>query len=162
MSITLEKIDLIRSRANVSYEEAKIALEMSNYDEIEALIYLERNSKIASRSTDSKTPTGPSLWEQIKAFMSKVHAIKFVVEKESDTVINIPLTVFIISLLFLFPFVVTLIILGLIFGYKMTFIKSKTERYEVNAMFDSTLHKVRSHVDPSQGEKSTEVSKERL
>ena len=32
MSITLEKIDLIRSRANVTYEEAKSALELNNFD----------------------------------------------------------------------------------------------------------------------------------
>ena len=42
METTLEKIDEVRKRANVSYGEAKEALESCNGDVVEALIYLEK------------------------------------------------------------------------------------------------------------------------
>lgn len=46
--ITLEKIDIIRERANISYAEAKDALVTCNGDLVETLIYLE-NQFEASR-----------------------------------------------------------------------------------------------------------------
>lgn len=153
MSMTLEKIDLIRSRAHVTYEEAKEALEKNNYDEIDALIYLERNKKTVhathsgAQNTQQQRPVnGPSFWEQTKTFISKMHAIKFTVEKDQSVVMNIPLTLFLLSLMILFPFIVTLLVLGLVFGYKMTFVKNSAEKYEVNAIFDATCDKVKSSV----------------
>lgn len=142
MQVTLEKIDLIRSRAHVSYEEAKNALEHCEGNEIEALIYLEKQQKTSAteaKQTTQKGHTGPSLWDEIKAFIMKVHAIRFVVEKNDLTVVNIPLTLLLISLAILFPFVVMLLILAILFGYKLTFVKSKTESYEVNAILDATF-----------------------
>ena len=42
MSVNLELIDELRKRANVSYEDARDALEKCNGDMVEALIYLEK------------------------------------------------------------------------------------------------------------------------
>lgn len=164
MSITLEKIDLIRSRANVTYEEAKSALELNNFDEIEALIYLEKNKRTEAKQTEpkpSQVSNGPSVWDQIKAFVAKVHAIRFVVENNQQILINIPLTILLLSLMILFPFIVTLLILGLVFGYKMTFVKSKTESYEINSMFGDTRGKVYpSHASPQSDDKGSDTSEE--
>ena len=41
----LEKVDKLRERANVSYEEAKEALEASNWDLLDAMVYLEKHGK---------------------------------------------------------------------------------------------------------------------
>ena len=38
----LEKIDIIRNRMNTNYEEARQALESSNWDIIQALVMLEK------------------------------------------------------------------------------------------------------------------------
>ncbi len=46
MNVSLEQIDLLRKRANVSYEEAKEVLEKFDGDIIEALVYLEKNKKV--------------------------------------------------------------------------------------------------------------------
>ena len=40
-----EKVEKLRERADVSYEEAKEALENSNWDILDAMIYLEQNGK---------------------------------------------------------------------------------------------------------------------
>lgn len=41
-----EKVEKLREKANVTYEEAKAALENSNWDMLDAMIYLEKNGKI--------------------------------------------------------------------------------------------------------------------
>lgn len=53
----LAAIDLIRERMNVSYEEARLALEATDWNEVEALIKLEReqqnkNNIFATRSNE--------------------------------------------------------------------------------------------------------------
>lgn len=45
--ITLEQVEKLRERANVSYDEAKAALEASNGDVLEALIQLEKKGNVA-------------------------------------------------------------------------------------------------------------------
>ena len=60
MEITLEKVDLVIERTGVTYAEAKHALEVSNGDVLEAIIYIESikeadaeaNSKMKSESID--------------------------------------------------------------------------------------------------------------
>ena len=41
-----EKVEKLREKANVTYEEAKTALENSNWDMLDAMIYLEKNGKV--------------------------------------------------------------------------------------------------------------------
>lgn len=45
-----EKVEKLRERANVSYEEAKEALEQNNWDILDAMIALEKSGKAAGRS----------------------------------------------------------------------------------------------------------------
>ncbi|MCL2677987.1 MAG: DUF4342 domain-containing protein [Clostridiales bacterium] len=45
---TLEQADRLRERANVSYDEAKAALDATGGDILEALIYLEKRGKAAA------------------------------------------------------------------------------------------------------------------
>ncbi len=45
--ITLEQVEKLRERANVSYDEAKAALESANGDVLEALIQLEKKGTVA-------------------------------------------------------------------------------------------------------------------
>ena len=46
----LKLVDRLREKANISYEEAKIALENSNWDILEAMLYLEKHGKVNSPS----------------------------------------------------------------------------------------------------------------
>lgn len=46
--ITLEQVEKLREKANVSYDEAKAALEATNGDLLDALIYLEKKGTIAA------------------------------------------------------------------------------------------------------------------
>ena len=42
----LEKVEKLRQRANVTYEEAKQALEACNWDLLDAMVYLEKQGKV--------------------------------------------------------------------------------------------------------------------
>ncbi|MDR2487794.1 MAG: hypothetical protein LBD12_07495, partial [Clostridiales Family XIII bacterium] len=55
MDVTLEQIDALKKRANVSYEEARAALEGTEGDLLEALIILEREGKTKHRAAGYST-----------------------------------------------------------------------------------------------------------
>ena len=50
-----EKVEKIREKTGVSYEEAKAALEANNYDLLDAVIYLEKQGKTNSSSANYST-----------------------------------------------------------------------------------------------------------
>ena len=51
----LEKVEKLREKTGVSYEEAKEALEANNYDVLDAIIYLEKKGKVkAPEVTDTR------------------------------------------------------------------------------------------------------------
>ena len=43
-----EMVELLREKANISYEEAKTALELANWDLLDAMLVLEREGKVSS------------------------------------------------------------------------------------------------------------------
>ena len=49
---TIEQVEKLRSKANVSYEEAKNALEACGDDILEAMIYLEKQGKVQPPPTE--------------------------------------------------------------------------------------------------------------
>ena len=51
MEITLQQIHLIMQRANVSYSEAKAALEQANGDILEALLLLEQSHESVNKAS---------------------------------------------------------------------------------------------------------------
>jgi translation elongation factor EF-Ts len=51
----LEKVEKLRSKANVSYEEAKEALDACIDDILDAMVYLEKNGKVKKPNTDVYT-----------------------------------------------------------------------------------------------------------
>jgi hypothetical protein len=56
---TLEQVEKLRERANVSYDEAKAALDATSGDLLEAMIYLENLGKV-------RTPTGGGYYNSEK------------------------------------------------------------------------------------------------
>ncbi len=42
----LKLVDKLKNKANISYEEAKDVLEKSNWDMLEAMLYLEAHGKV--------------------------------------------------------------------------------------------------------------------
>ena len=62
----LEKVERLREHANVSYEEAKAALEQANDDLLDAMVILERQGKVGA--PESKTYS--TSYEEQKQYLS--------------------------------------------------------------------------------------------
>lgn len=84
--INLEKIDLIRERCNVTYLEAKEALEASNGNVVDALIYIEQNQKNKSEEIFNKE----ELISYIKELINKGNISRIKVKKDDEVVVDIP------------------------------------------------------------------------
>lgn len=128
-NINLEQIDLIMQRANVSYSEAKEALEQCNGDLVEALLYLEKNNKIK--------PAPCSRGEGLKSFISKLNATQFKLYKKDHVYVDAPLSVAILTFIFCFPFSIAILAAALIYGIRIDIKGENNIAQKVNAAFDS-------------------------
>jgi NACalpha-BTF3-like transcription factor len=153
MSDKLEKIDLLRQRANVSYEEAKEALEKFNYDLVEALIYLEKQNKIKTSKINCK---GSKFVEYTKELIRKGDKTRFIIKKSDTTVLNIPVTVAAIATVAAMPFAIAGIALALITDHKIKFEKADGEDIKINKVFDKISKEVHDMTDKMR-EKSAEA-----
>src|SRR5665648_408866 len=88
MSEFLNKADELVKRTGCSYEEAKNALQKSDGDLLEALIYIEKHQskeeKFKNKSED--------LVEEIKKIVKDVNATRIIILKEDETLVNIPIS----------------------------------------------------------------------
>lgn len=94
MTVSLELIEMLRERANVSYEEAKEALEKCNDDVVEALIYLEKQDKIKTPPKDAPAKSG--FWATVKKLIKTCNETKMIISKDGLTIVDLPLTVIIL------------------------------------------------------------------
>lgn len=128
-NISLEQIDLLMQRANVSYAEAKEALENSNGDIVEALLFLEKADKI-KKSTSTCAADG------LKNFIDKLNTTQFKLTKKDKTYLNIPLSFAILAFICCFPFAVFSLIFALVFGIKVDIKGENSVAEKVSAAFD--------------------------
>ncbi len=146
-----EKVEKIREKTGVSYEEAKKVLEEKNYDILEAIIELERQGKVSQPQSgtytagaskemenvqkfelaqkqyenDCKKPTFKECMRKVanmfRAIFKKSMEINFCINKDGKNVASVPLLVLILLLLGFFWITLPLIIIGLFFGVTYNF-----------------------------------------
>lgn len=133
MNVNLEQIDALRQRANVSYEEAKAALEACGGDMVEALVYLERNNKVRK----DYRPNGEyGFGHAVKRLIQKGQETRFVMKKQDKVVINVPVNVVVITTVFATPVTIVGVLVGLFTNHKIRFVKPDGGDMEVNKYFD--------------------------
>lgn len=86
--ITLEKIDLLRERAGVSYREAKEALEKSNGNVVEALIELD--DKTQTSWTEEFSVKSTEVMDKVKELLHEGNINKIRVKHDGKTLVEIP------------------------------------------------------------------------
>lgn len=136
---TFEKVEKLREKANVSYEDAKAALEEAGGDLLDAMILLEKQGKTESRKETYSTKDectdivavdaperkekkrGNAFTDKLKALWHKSCENYFVVEHNDETIINIPIWVFILILVFTWHVTLIAMIVALFFGCKYSF-----------------------------------------
>jgi len=154
-----EKVEKLREKANVSYEEAKEALESNEWDMLDAMVYLEKLGKVNGPKTTSYTTNGEdnsdtqnstsyssndtSFGEIIGNFfrwcgkvIKKGNENSFQIERSNEKPVCIPVTVFILFVLFIFWVTIPLLVIGLFFGFKYSFKGPDVDRKPVNDFMD--------------------------
>ena len=154
-----EKVEKLREKANVSYEEAKEALESNEWDMLDAMVYLETLGKVNGPKTTSYTTNGEddssahnstsyssndtSFGEIIGNFfrwcgkvIKKGNENSFQIERSNEKPVCIPVTVFILFVLFIFWVTIPLLVIGLFFGFKYSFKGPDVDRKPVNDFMD--------------------------
>ena len=115
MKVTLEQIDELRSRVNVSYEEAKRTLEKNDGDLIKSIIELE-NKKKNKNSRDTN----------FTSFTNRLLALKMSVkDKEGKTMMDIPLVIVLFAFLMSFWTVIILLALAVFTSCKIKIYRDK-------------------------------------
>lgn len=140
----LEMVEKLRERANVTYEDAKAALEICNWDMLDAMVYLEKQGKVKEpgQSTYStsyeeqkqyesvkekvgKKNSGEGFWGKFKRlckkawYKSKVNY--FCVEHKDEEIIRVPVWVFIIALLMAWHMILIIMVISLFFDCRYSF-----------------------------------------
>ncbi len=155
----LEKVERLRERANVTYEEAKKALEECSWDLLDAMVYLEKQGKVKKPGTgnystqyeepeeireaaDRKKSSG-GITDMLNRFfrwcakmVQKGNETYFKVEKDGKTKISIPVTVFVILVLLFFWAIFLLMVIGLFVGCRYSFEGVDEVKLNINHAMD--------------------------
>ncbi|WP_045144637.1 DUF4342 domain-containing protein [Clostridium butyricum] len=96
-NITLEQVDVVRERCNVSYAQAKEALEACNGDVLEAIIYIEQNQKKENENSETKENeyafnaiSMEELKNLIKGLIEKGNVTRIKIKKDDKEILDIP------------------------------------------------------------------------
>ena len=137
----LEMVERLSSKANVSLEEAKEALEASDWDLLDALLMLQSKESLkdlevsADTAEEAEQKPEAATAEEAKASPTNLvtrflHMLAGLVRKGNEAAIEIkrkgelrlslPLTVVLLLLIFLFWWTLAAAILALVFGYRFT------------------------------------------
>lgn len=134
MTASLELIEMIRERANVSYEEAREALENCNDDIIETLVYLEKQGKIKSPPKETEIKSG--FFATLKRLIKAGFETKFVISKKNDIIVNLPVAIVLIAAILVPPLAILGLLLALFTGCKIRFEKPGCADMKINKTFD--------------------------
>ena len=158
--ITIEQVEKLKKYTGVSYAQAKEVLEQTDGDILEAVILLEKQQKIQPQSekpaeevkseekksnvekSEKKTKdsevneTFRDLGRFLKDLLHKGNTNHFDVIKDKKVVMMIPMTLFVLLILFAFWFMLPLLVIGLFFGFGYRFSGADLEKTNVNEAVD--------------------------
>jgi len=156
----MEMVEKLRQKANVSYEEARDALEKSEWDLLDALVYLEGQGKIRQEAqgnsyTTKEEPRPKPPQEQdyrgaftrffsyVAELINKANQIFMDARRNGKVVLSVPLTVLLLLLAFMFWWVVPIMAVSLFFGVRYSFRGSQAAD-TLNKAMDKAAHAVDS------------------
>lgn len=161
MEITLEQVERLREKADVSYAQAKEALEYSGGNLLDALIYLEEKGAIprpegayystrgesTASTQESRADVLPELVREEKRARPKIGIFRRIryalldneleIWRRDQPVTALPVLILILLLVFAFWVTVPLLILGLFLGFRYRFSGPDLERDSINDVMGS-------------------------
>lgn len=156
----LEKVEKLRERANVTYEEAKEALEASGWDLLDAMVYLEKQGKVKSPAQETYTTnyeeqtqyvsvkdkvqeqeeTGSeSFFKKLSRFakilLQKSKDNSFYITRKDEEIFHMPVWALALLLLFTWKLLIPVMVVALFFECRYSF-KGKDNLNGVNKAMD--------------------------
>jgi translation elongation factor EF-Ts len=154
--ITLEKIDIIRERTGVTYTEAKEALEATEGNVVEALVYIEKNKTTAK---DQMYTTKEEFIDWMKEVIRKGNVTRIKVKKDEKVLVDIPVNVGVVAgtVLLTLPSLLAVIFLTAVFTKVTVEITREDGSVEVvNKIIQDTVSNVKEKAQEVK-EKAQEV-----
>ncbi len=138
MKVTLEQIDELRNRVNVSYEEAKRVLEKNDGDLIKSIIELEKKKGIRNEKHHGSH-------RSFTGFADRLLAIKISVKnKDGNTILNVPLALVLITFLMAFWSVIFLFVLAILTSCKIDVYRDKSSNVSsIKKNMQDTVDKIK-------------------
>ena len=133
----IEKVERLREKAEVTYEEAKAALEQSDGDLLDAMVLLERQGKVRkpAQSTFSTDYEEQTEYRLFRGFIGFIRKTTFIVTREEDVVFTMPTIVFAVLLFFFWEILAPVMIIALFFGVRYSF-EGEEEAEKANSILN--------------------------
>ena len=122
-----EKVQVLKKKADISYEEARDLLEATNGDLVEAMVQLERRGRVNSHDKAEESDTreaksfGRSLGRMISALLRFIRRTSFNVTRREKVIFTMPSFVFALLLFFLWEPIAPIMLIALFFGVRYSF-----------------------------------------
>ena len=145
MKVTIELIDELRSRVNVTYDEAKKTLEKNDGDLIKSIIELEEKKGAKAAGTVNTTNK-----DGFAEFVDKVLQLRFSVKsKEGEVLINVPLVLVALTFLMAFWVVIIGLAIAIVYSCNIKIYKAKkfSNVHDIKANIKQTVNKVKSSTE---------------
>jgi hypothetical protein len=168
-------IDKLKNETNISYEEAKNAMEKSNWDILDAFVYLEEKGEIQKPSVSifytneykensevtinknqennynnrKKDNTFEGIFVKVCKMIDICNNIFFEIKKENKTFLRMPITVVILLLLFAFWLAIPLFIVGLFFDIEFSLSGNRIEINKINHILKVMSENIKKVKDKS-------------
>ena len=141
----IEKVERLREKANVSYEEAREVLEETGGDLLDAMVLLERRGRVREPGTstfsteyeeqsdyvkvrdkvEEQENAAPSFKKSVKrlvrALITFIRSTFFQVNRGEENLITVPTILFVILLFFFWEILAPAMIIALFFGIRYSF-----------------------------------------
>jgi hypothetical protein len=144
MTIQIEQVDLIMQRANVSYAEAKEALERCGGSTVETLVYLENQNKVKQKKHKE---CAHGMMDGAAGLIRKGNRTKFIIRKKGNDVLNISVNVAIVAGIFAAPVAAAGIALALLTSHRIRIEKEDGAGIQANDILDKVSNAVETAKD---------------
>ncbi len=130
-----EMVEALRTKANVTYDEAKVALEASDWDMLDALVLLEGEGKVnGAPGFTTREKADETCWcgrkekrslARLGAWIKKMFVLgnknQFVISRKGSELAAMPITVAALLTLLVWPFSLIVLFVGLFLGTRYSF-----------------------------------------
>ena len=168
----LEKVELVREKCGVTYEDARDALEACDYDVLDAIVWLERAGKAQTQTASFATSAEPAgtvseemtraqveyqaqsrkskfgeMWDkfraQVKSIIPAGLTMTFIAERDGQRVLSLPVLFLVLGLL-AWGATLWLLILGLFFNFRYHIEGASPVTIDVNDAMDKAANAAES------------------